>query len=351
MRVLVVATNSSDVNLPEKILKGAHQRIEYLELAALSDFQFVDYSIVAGGKLTGRLESLLRFDLRQAAAVARLVREKGFQIVFSLSERVGIPLTFLLPKSVKHYVIQHHPMSRMKILFEKVLGAHKHWSRIITISRAERDGLKQALGLAPDRVISLHCPVDTQFFCPPGKPDAQAQDKIESLGLSHRDYPTLIKAMRTLPHIPCSFRVGSAWVKHGVDFNEQELPENISLQPYVSPDELRKIILKNRFLVVTMRNDTQWSAGCTTVQIAQSMGKAVVATDLPGLREYVSNRETGILVKPEDPDALADAIRYLWEHPEEANAMGARGRKFMEDKFSLDHWLIKAQEILQGNIP
>ena len=284
-------------------------------------------------------------------AVARLVREKGFQIVFSLSERVGIPLTLLLPKSVKHYVIQHHPMSRMKILFEKVLGAHKRWTRIITISRAERDGLKQALGLAPDHVISLHCPVDTKFFCPPAEPDTHGQDRIESLGLSHRDYPTLIKAMRTLPHIPCFFRVGSAWVKHGVDFGKQKMPANISLHPYVSPVELRTKIMENRFLVVTTRNDTQWSAGCTTVQIAQSMGKAVVASELPGLSEYVSNGETGILVKPEDPGALADAIRYLWDHPEEAKAMGAKGRKFMEDNFSLDTWLTKAQEILRGNHP
>jgi glycosyltransferase involved in cell wall biosynthesis len=349
MRVLVVATNSSDVSLSEKILKGAHQRIEYLELAAVRDFQYVDYGIVTGGKLAERLEGLLRFDLRQAAAVAKLVRQKGIHIVFSLSERVGIPLTVLLPKSVKHYVIQHHPMSRIKILLEKVLRAHKRWARIITISRAERDGLKQALGLAADHVISLHCPVDTKFFSPPGMPDAHDQDRIESLGLSHRDYPTLIKAMRALPHIPCSFRVGSAWVKHGVDFGKQALPANISLHPYVSPLELRTKILENRFLVVTTKNDTQWSAGCTTVQIAQSMGKAVVATDLPGLSEYVADGETGILVKPEDPAALADAIRYLWDHPEEANAMGAKGRKFMEENFSLDIWLTKVQEILRGN--
>ena len=118
--------------------------------------------------------------------------------------------------------------------------------------------------------------------------------------------------MRKLPDICCSFRVGSASVKHSVNFNSKELPPNISLQPYVPPDELRTKILENRSLVVSMYNDTQWSAGCTTVQIAQSMGKAVISTDLPGLREYVSDGETGILVKPECPDALAEAIRYLW---------------------------------------
>ena len=151
MRVLVVATNSSDANLSEKMLKGSHQRIDYLELSGLPNFQYVDYSIVKSGQWIRKLEEGLRIDLRQAALVAQLVREEGFQVVFSLSERVGIPLAFLLPKSVRHYVIQHHPMSRLKILLENITRIEKRWTQIITISRAERDGLRRALNLAPNR--------------------------------------------------------------------------------------------------------------------------------------------------------------------------------------------------------
>jgi colanic acid biosynthesis glycosyl transferase WcaI len=36
----------------------------------------------------------------------------------------------------------------------------------------------------------------------------------------------------------------------------------------------------------------------------------------------------GIAVAPEDPDALAGAIRWLAGHPAEASEMGRRGREF-----------------------
>ena len=36
----------------------------------------------------------------------------------------------------------------------------------------------------------------------------------------------------------------------------------------------------------------------------------------------------GIVAAPEDPDALAAAVRWLAEHPDEAAVMGRRGREF-----------------------
>ena len=34
--------------------------------------------------------------------------------------------------------------------------------------------------------------------------------------------------------------------------------------------------------------------------------------------------ETGLVVPPSDPDALREAMRFLWEHPAEAEQMGRR---------------------------
>lgn len=346
MSVLVVATNATDPGLWDKIQRRAHQRVDYLELTRSANAEYVDYGIVPRNRPLERIEERLRLDVRQALAVARMVRQKGFRRVLSLSERVGIPLAGLLPAHVSHYVIQHHPMSRTKIALETVTGYYRRWKRIIAISSAERAGLQAAFRLDDERVVALTCPVDTEFFSPCEDAPDQGKGQIESLGLSHRDYPTLIKAMRMLPEIPCKFRVGSAWVVRDAGFTKDQLPQNITLEPYVEPDILRKKILENNFLVVVMRNGTQWSAGCTTVSIAQSMGKAVVATDLPGLRDYVRDGETGILVKPSDPQALAEAIQFLWENPDIARRMGKRGREFMVQCFGMEDWLQRIIEII-----
>jgi glycosyltransferase involved in cell wall biosynthesis len=39
------------------------------------------------------------------------------------------------------------------------------------------------------------------------------------------------------------------------------------------------------------------------------------------------------VVPPEDPGALAQAVRYLQQHPDEANSLGRNGRRVVEEEF------------------
>ena len=56
-------------------------------------------------------------------------------------------------------------------------------------------------------------------------------------------------------------------------------------------------------------------------------GIPVVATDFPELRNIINKTCCGILVNSEDPKDIANAFEYLLLHPEEAQAMGARGKQ------------------------
>ena len=49
--------------------------------------------------------------------------------------------------------------------------------------------------------------------------------------------------------------------------------------------------------------------------------------------ELILHRETGLHYQPGRPDELADAVQYLAEHREEAEAMGLRGRERAEKEF------------------
>jgi glycosyltransferase involved in cell wall biosynthesis len=61
----------------------------------------------------------------------------------------------------------------------------------------------------------------------------------------------------------------------------------------------------------------------------------VIATDIEGHPELIVEGETGLLVPPRNPDALAQAILRVLENPTRAKAMARAGRKRVEAQFSM----------------
>jgi len=69
---------------------------------------------------------------------------------------------------------------------------------------------------------------------------------------------------------------------------------------------------------------------------AAACGLPLVATDVPGCREIVSNGVNGLLVPPFDSRRLAEAIIELLIDSDRRNAMGKRSRAIACDRFSQD---------------
>ncbi|HUG37058.1 MAG TPA: glycosyltransferase, partial [Candidatus Limnocylindrales bacterium] len=72
-----------------------------------------------------------------------------------------------------------------------------------------------------------------------------------------------------------------------------------------------------------------------SIREALAVETPVVATDLEGMPELVVEGETGLLVPPRNPEALAQAILRMLENPARAKAMARSGRKRVEAGFSL----------------
>lgn len=69
---------------------------------------------------------------------------------------------------------------------------------------------------------------------------------------------------------------------------------------------------------------------------AMAAERPVVATAVGGTDEAVVDGETGLLVPPGDPVALAAAIRRLRDEPEFARRLATAGRTRVEEKFSVE---------------
>jgi glycosyltransferase involved in cell wall biosynthesis len=72
-----------------------------------------------------------------------------------------------------------------------------------------------------------------------------------------------------------------------------------------------------------------------TLLEAMALGKPVVATAIPGIREVLDPQDAGVLIPPEDADALAAAVRRLVDDPALRAELGARGRRVVASRYTL----------------
>jgi glycosyltransferase involved in cell wall biosynthesis len=67
---------------------------------------------------------------------------------------------------------------------------------------------------------------------------------------------------------------------------------------------------------------------------AMAAGKPVVASRVPPLTEIIVHGKTGLLMEADNPQAFADAVAWLFAHPEEAREMGRQGQERVHGHFS-----------------
>jgi len=79
---------------------------------------------------------------------------------------------------------------------------------------------------------------------------------------------------------------------------------------------------------------TAWEGLSGVMRESLALGRPVVCTDVGGNRELVRDGDTGRLVRPGDPAALAAAILDLLRDPGAARRLGENGRRLAEVTFS-----------------
>jgi glycosyltransferase involved in cell wall biosynthesis len=78
---------------------------------------------------------------------------------------------------------------------------------------------------------------------------------------------------------------------------------------------------------------------------AMALSKPVIASRVGGTPEVVADGETGLLVEPANPEALARALSELLRDRERAQRMGAAGRARVERLFDLERSVDQVEEV------
>lgn len=74
-----------------------------------------------------------------------------------------------------------------------------------------------------------------------------------------------------------------------------------------------------------------------------ALGVPTIVSDYPMWKEAVERIGCGVAVNAEDPSSIAEAVKYLAEHPEERKKMGQNGRKATLEKYN---WEQEAKKLL-----
>jgi glycosyltransferase involved in cell wall biosynthesis len=146
-------------------------------------------------------------------------------------------------------------------------------------------------------------------------------------GNSLRDYRPLLAAapaIRAPVTIATSLQLGNA---HGVAAGA------------LAPDVYLRRADEAAVVVVPLLADTVRSGGQQTYLNAMMRGKPVVVTDAPGVRDYIRDGETGVIVAPDDAGALAAAVNRLLEDQPLARRIGQAARADVLARFRVSDYL------------
>lgn len=372
MRVLLLINATLDKGREREIAVGHYPRKDYLELQHAMDADIVDLGVLEQRLWTRLVRRFAGAALAQA--LLAWLWSARYDAIFADRESSGFALAALLKlrrRRPRLTMIGHLLSSPVKQRISRLLRLRHEIDQMIVHSSLQQRLAEQELGLRPEQVALVPYQTDERFWTPCETP---AKNQICSAGLEYRDYTTLFEAS-VETGVDVVIAAASHWSKHkGVD-GRQTLPPNVQVQS-LDYAALRRLYAESLFVVVPL-HDVENQAGITTILEAMAMGKAVVVSHTRGQTDVVRDRRhlsrsdqgrttqpewarmlgasaetaeghTGIYVRPGDPDELRRAIAFLVEHPEQARAMGANGRRLIEETMGLDHFTTRVVALVMG---
>lgn len=289
--------------------------------------------------------------LKQIARLAGFMRREKVSILHTqdlYSHLVGIPAALLAGVPViTNRLDLGHTLNRWHRWALKVLSTGI--ARVMANSQGVQRMLVESEKMDPEKIELIYNGVDMDRFPvsaaaspvsprQPYLPEFQPDDRL--IGVLANLWPIkghdilLEAAVRVVAYFP-----KVKFVLIGTGKRRAELEARA-----------RSLSIENHVLFLGSRQDVPQILACMEVSVLPSLaegfsnailesmaaGLPMVATDVGGNREAVVDGETGFIVPPADPDALADLLLRLLEDPCLAQKMGQAGRQRIETYFTLD---------------
>ena len=107
------------------------------------------------------------------------------------------------------------------------------------------------------------------------------------------------------------------------------IEKNVKFSGFVDED-LKPLYYKAADIFCLPSTNMGESFGIVNLE-AMACGIPIISSKLGGIPDIVKDMENGMLVKPGDPESLADALIFLLENDDIRKKMGNDGRKKVEE--------------------
>ena len=302
-------------------------------------------------------------DVAALAAMRRAIRQSKPDVVHTHSSKAGFlgrlaarlegtPAIIHTPHVFPFEMEAPRPRKTLYFLLEKL--AARWTDRFICVSRHERDFAVQS-GLAPASRFVL---IENGIGAPPPVPPSDAEKHRMELGLEPADL--VVGAVgRFTPQKGYGYLVLAA---EGV---VKRFPNAKFI--LVGDGETREAIesmaarlrLRSHFVFTGAREDalslyplfdlfvlpSLWESLPYALLEAMAAGRAIIATQVGGIPEAIAHGQTGCLVPPKDPAALAQAMIELLPNEPRRQALGSAAREVVHSRYGLDR-MVRLTETL-----
>lgn len=193
--------------------------------------------------------------------------------------------------------------------------------------------------LPPEMVVlSMGVQVDKFKRAAPYRPwDGTGELRLFSCGRLDREkaHQTTILTVSELRRreVPATLRIAGSLSRDSAPYGEElqrlvhaeGLEKQVTFLGAIAEDHVvRELERAHAFVLASLKEPL----GIAYVE-AMSMELPTIGTNSGGVPELIHDRETGFLVEPGAPDAIADTVEWIVAHPDEARAIGQRAREFV----------------------
>ena len=325
-------------------------------------------SLVAstGGPMVGQLQKIgaLHITLPLASKnplimwinswrLAGVIRKHNVDIIHARSRAPAWSAWFAAQKTGCHFVTTFHGTYGLQNKYKKKYNSiMTRGERVIAISHFIANHIQENYDIDPQKLRIIHRGVDLNLFNPQ-KHSTQHMIELSNEWRLPEELPLIlfpgrfarwkgqeifIKALAKMPHR--NFFAVLLGDDKGHESYREEIEKLIidsGLSGHVRIAKHTHYITEAYMLSkLVVATSIQPEAFGRVVLEAQAMGKPVITTNHGGPQETVIDKETGLLIPPNDVEALADAIANVLAMPEDLQKQVERDAIANAQNFSLD---------------